>query len=116
MMLLSLMMMDLNKIEEWALHLILLERVESLDDRMTRVVEVVVQLLKHNQVDVDRSQEEMEVQELEENQAWNRQIVAYGWKMQSVHAFVTNVSNKIHVVGILFDIDSFHIIVAIVFH
>ena len=79
-------------------------------------VGVEVELLNHNQVDVDRSQPEMEVQESEENQALNQQIVAYDWKMHLVHAFEINVWNKIHVVVIPFDIDQLHINDAIVSH
>ena len=52
----------------------------------------------------------MEVQQHEDNSPLNQQNVAW------VHAFATSVWNKIHVVGILSDIDSFHIDDAIVFH
>ncbi len=90
---------------------------EWLDDKMvSMVVVVVVVVLDHTQNDVDNILLEMEEQQYEENFPLNQQIVAYDLKVYLVHAFVINVLNKNHVVGILFDIDQHHINDAIVYH
>jgi hypothetical protein len=103
-------MMGLNMIEvdrNSINMLMILLLLEQSNDKMVMLKEV---LMEHNQNDVDNIRLEMEEQQHEENLPLNQQNDAW------VHAFVINVSNKIHVVGILFDIDSFHINDAIVFH
>lgn len=81
-----------------------MRRSGRLDDRRVKLG------MARNRNDVGNTQQEMEVQRREEMFPWIQRNGSL------VRAFGINVWNKIRVVGILFDIDSFHTGDAIVFH
>ena len=94
-MMMIMMVLILIEVDEYLVNRLMI--FVHLDDDKMVMLGVVVD---HNRIDVDNIRQEMEEQQHEENFPLNQQNDAL------VHAFVINVLNNIHVVGILFDIDS----------
>lgn len=86
---------------------------ESLNDKMPTLVHLLLLLLvvvaevvlRRIRSVVDKIPQGMGEQRHEENFPLNQQIAGYDERTCSAHAFGINVSNRIHVVGILSDID-----------